>query len=286
MLNKIITLNDQLPEELPKNLPEEPTTKSGKKITSSNPQEVINEQYLEELRFFLRMPLSATPVLDHFRKIYEARLDLVFGDFDDMERFVYIPATRENAVLLVAHADTKDETDYPTELDEDDDMICNADISKILGADDRAGCAIISILETTPITTGHGILITDGEEHRQRGARALMEKCPRLSAELQSRYQFMVEFDRRESRNFKCYSVGTDEFINYLERETGYRNDGKSSRTDICELAKSICGVNIAVGFHCEHYPGEYLVKSEWLEALSMAISWLGEKGLPCYRHS
>ena len=235
------------------------------------------DQFLETLRFFLRMPLNATPVLEHFATLPNAQ----FHDFGGQARFVYIPATRDNAVLLVAHADTVDETDYPTELLEEDDIIRNADSEQILGADDRAGCAMVSILGSM---LGHGILITDGEENGQIGAQALMEQCSTVADELQSRYQFMVEFDRRMNRNFKCYNVGTDEFRDYIKTKTNYRDDGRSAYTDICTLARNICGVNLATGFYNEHGSDEYLSKSDWLETLRLAIDWLGEKDLPRFQ--
>ena len=235
----------------------------------------MQQQFLETLRFFLSMPLHATPVIEHFAAMPNAQ----FHDFGGhQERFVYIPATRNNSVLLVAHADTVEETDYPTELLEDNDTIRNADPEQILGADDRAGCAMVSILGSM---LGHGIFITDGEENGRIGARAVMERCPDLADEMQSRYQFMVEFDRRMSRNFKCYDVGTDEFRKYISAKTNYRDDGRSSYTDICTLAKDICGVNLATGFYNEHSTSEYLNKSDWLETLHLAIDWLGEDDLP-----
>jgi hypothetical protein len=150
---------------------------------------------------------------------------------------------------------------------EDENTIRNADLDQILGADDRAGCAMVSILGPM---LGHGILITDGEEHGQKGAKALMKRCRALAEELQSRYQFMVEFDRRMNRNFKCYDVGTDEFREYIAAKTNYRNDGRSSYTDICTLAKDLCGVNLVTGFYNEHTSGEYLIKSDWLETLTL----------------
>ena len=235
------------------------------------------DQFLETLRFFLSMPLNATPVLEHFAAMPNAQ----FHDFGGQKRFVYIPATRDNAVLLVAHADTVDETNFPTELLEIDDTIRNADTDQILGADDRAGCAIAAILGPM---LGHGILIADGEEHGQIGAMALMERCKTLADELQSRYQFMVEFDRRMNRNFKCYNVGTDEFRDYVKAKTNYRDDGRSAFTDICTLARDICGVNLATGFYNEHGCDEYLDKSDWLETLNLAIHWLSENDLPKFR--
>lgn len=240
----------------------------------------MTENYLNTLRFFLSMPLNATPVLEHFAAMPNAQPHNLDAPARQ-ERFVYIPATRQKPVLLVAHADTYTETGCLPELLEKGDTISNADPDEILGADDRAGCAIVAQLGEMQ---GHGILITDGEEEGQIGAKALMNRCPDIADELQKRYQFMVEFDRRESRNFKCYDVGTDEFRDYVSRKTGFKDAGRRSYTDICVLARaphSICGVNLATGYYGEHYPGEYLMKSDWLETLKLATAWLGEDNLP-----
>lgn len=230
--------------------------------------------FLEVLRSFLSMPQVADPALEAFAQIPGARV----CDFGGMERFVYVPPRRANAVLLVAHADTVSDADCPTALYEDADIIRNADAGSILGADDRAGCAMAFILGAMQ---GHGVLVTDGEEEGQIGAEAVGWWCGELFEELQVNYQFMVEFDRRESRNFKCYDVGTGEFREYVSTTTGYRDDGRSAATDICVLARDICGVNLASGFYGEHCPGEYLKKSDWLETLGTAIKWLGAGELP-----
>lgn len=248
-----------------------------------------HEQFLDVLRFFLRMPLNATPVLEHFAGMPNAR----FYDFGGSERFVYVPATRENAVLLVAHADICEggETEIPTELSEDGDIIRNADPEGILGADDRAGCAIVSIL-AEKLLLGHGVLITDGEEKVGDGATALLSRCGAVAAELRARYQFMIEFDQYKGRWYTCYDAGADEFREYVSKKIGeyskaeFRHGGFESFTDICVLATDICGVNLSVGFYDEHTYDEYMNKSDWLDTLDVAVKWLSESDFPKFHAS
>lgn len=54
----------------------------------------------------------------------------------------------------------------------------------ILGADDRAGCAIIWLLRNL----GHGILITDDEEQGSLSVEEMARTNPELLEELNSRY--------------------------------------------------------------------------------------------------
>jgi len=203
---------------------------------------------------------------------------------------VYIPATRGDAVLLVAHADVCGgfESDSPAGVLEDGDIIRNANPKWILGADDRAGCAMVSILGPM---LGHGMLITDGEESHFLGAKALLKRCGALADELQSRYQFLVELDCPKGRSFEFLGCGTDEFMDYVSRKIkeygkDYNENPRSGFTDIGMLAKEVCGVNLGVGYYDAHRAGEYLKKSEWLETLDVAMKWLGESDLPRFTFS
>ena len=83
------------------------------------------------LRDFLSLPHRAEAVLDRFADLPHAGKE----KYREKEGFVYIPGTRENAVLLVAHADTVGEEDLAVELAEDDRIIRNRD--SIPGTDDR-----------------------------------------------------------------------------------------------------------------------------------------------------
>lgn len=260
----------------------------------------FDEHATDTLCEFLQLPHTSDSVLDRFQHNHGARL---FAPTDDpKERFVYIPATRNNAVLLVAHADVFDMSgknardmrckpcDEPNTLRMEKGVICNADPERLLGADDRAGCAICEILHKE---LGHGVLILDGEEDSLLGASALTELCPELSAEIQEKYSFMVEFDRSGDREYKCYNVGSDRFRRYVEEKTGFSEPDRKRRSDISVLATRICGVNLSIGYYDEHYlssevryckrqtPGERLVLREWLHSLHTAMNWLRATDIP-----
>ena len=230
-----------------------------------------NNNYLDILRDFLELPHSASAVHDMFSGLAGAVRSMnAYGT-----GYVYIPSSRPSAVLMVAHADVVGDENHMPELREDDETIRNP--GHVLGADDRAGCAIIWALRHL----GHGILITDSEEIGCLGAEDIMERHSGLREELQNRYQFMVEFDRMGRDEYKCYNVGTKAFRNYIETTTGFHEPDRRSRTDIAVLARDICGVNLACGYMMPHTSDEYIVKDDWLNTLRIAEKWFAAKDLP-----
>jgi len=227
---------------------------------------------------FMDMPLgSADQVMDHFGAL-EGAVRRGRGG----EAFVYVPGQRRDRVVLVAHADTVWDGDMRDRAaghsyQEKDGVISSTTFGVGLGADDRAGCAILWILRDL----GHSLLVTSGEETGTQGARWLMSINSDISSELNGGHQFMVEFDRRNARDFKCYGVGTDEFRQYLREVTGYSEPDRSSSTDITVLCRSICGVNLSVGYRDEHSAYETLVLKDWHHTLDMARNWLSTNDLP-----
>ena len=123
------------------------------------------ENPIEVLKTFLSIPLwHSEGVFEIFKKlephIYKE------NPTSSLERFLYIEGTRPDKVVLVAHADTFFDERYgwpqvAHTLDERDGAIYSINEGNIgLGADDRAGCAILWLLRNS----GHSLLITDGEE--------------------------------------------------------------------------------------------------------------------------
>ena len=223
------------------------------------------------LRDFLSLPHRAEAVLDRFAVLPDAAA----GKNGRKEGFVYIPGTRENAVLLIAHADTVGEEDLGVELAEDEHIIRNR--RGILGADDRAGCAMLFLLRNT----GHGLLITDGEEYGSVGSRFLKEAFPNRFDEINRSYQFMIQIDRCGCGDFKCYRAGTPEFRRYIREKTHFAEPDRLRSTDIVHLCRDICGVNLSCGYYREHTAAEYLVKAEWRNTLELLRNWLSEDDIP-----
>ncbi|MCL2740932.1 MAG: hypothetical protein FWE70_02330, partial [Oscillospiraceae bacterium] len=197
---------------------------------------------LDVLRGFLNCPLTGTAeVFERFRTVKGA----LFREAEagGKQRYLYVEGSRENKVVLVAHADTYADDWYKgchrevndgrviVEDGESFKAVDGSGAPQLLGADDRAGVAMLWLLRDC----GHSLLITDGEECGQIGSEWLTEDKDMIDS-LNGRHQFMVQLDRRNAKDAKCYCVGTDEFMGYIYNMTGYTEPDKGSSTDICTL--------------------------------------------------
>lgn len=219
----------------------------------------------EALLHFLSYPLG-TPmgVMAEFAALPRALSDLREAG----ERFVYVRGTREDRVLLVAHADTVWDGDGEAAQSVylEDGVVRGRCEACGIGADDRAGCAILWLLRES----GHSLLVLDGEEYGSLAARHLRDAHPDLFDELNA-HAYAVEVDRREDKNYKTYHLPVSrEFYRMIEAKTGYRSAGNRSSTDITVLCRDICGVNLSIGYYDEHTEEERLVLSEWYRTLSL----------------
>ena len=215
-------------------------------------------------------------------QVFEAFCNITgsFHDGKGNRQFVYIPGTRKDRVLLVAHADTV----------WDDDMAenkigfthgiyfsenrGNGMSRRGIGADDRAGCCILWELQKL----GHSLLVVSGEE-RGGITSSWMMRSPFWEEEA-SKHNFAVQFDRRGFNDIVFYSVGTRKFKDYVASKTGYIEQ-RGSFTDICNLCEDICGVNMSVGYYSEHTPNERLCLNQWINTLITAKAWLSQTDLP-----
>ena len=239
------------------------------------------------MQFLAFRPDDSVPVLQKF-----AGLDGAISHFDGEKKgFVYVPGTREDRVVLAAHTDTVwdklywgfflPEIDEKELLEKEHRPVLSDGIVRQggwngwgLGADDRAGCAMLWLLRNS----GHSLLLTDGEEHGQIGANHLMRSYPEIADELNS-HNYMIQLDRRNDCDYKTYDLSVSrEFIDYVESQTGYMDAGRRSRTDIVALCKRICGVNFSIGYYTEHYADDYLDVDHWLNTYRIVKSMLEKK--------
>lgn len=227
---------------------------------------------------FLSFPLDSTDeIFEKFKSLPGAK---VAGA--GKNKFCFVPGHRDNKVVLVAHADTVWNKGYARKVKAGTAGFFKVEGGRIvsthptagLGADDRAGLAILWLLKSL----GHSLLILDGEEIGCHGAKSAFAA---IGEELNKEHQFAVEFDRMGAHDFKCYYVGSDAFRSYVAEQTGYTEPNRSSFSDICWISDPMCGVNLSVGYYHEHTQGEYLVISEWLNTLHVAKKWLSAQDLP-----
>lgn len=232
---------------------------------------------IDVLLEFLKMPLGSSSQV--FNKFLEIPNAILRGS--GLEQFLYIRGTRQNKVLFVAHADTYWDKHYgSSQIDLCDLSLCDGIIRNKnggLGADDRAGCAIIWLLKDL----GHSILITNGEEGGRLGSSWLMKENKDIADEINTRHQFVIQFDRKNGCDFKCYSVGTEAFREYIRSVTGYKEPDYTSYTDIVTLCRDIAGVNLSIGYRSEHSSNECVVINEWQGTLDICRNWLDAELLP-----
>lgn len=223
-----------------------------------------NKQLLT--RFF---QLTTTEVLHVFSNLPHAL---------DCGEFVFVPGTLASRILFVAHADTVFEKP-PTVVEWRGHLVhaprrysftpqtqkgWRPPTTLGLGADDRAGCAILWRLRHT----GHSLLITDGEESGGIGAQLALEMLPKELAD----HQFAVQIDRRYDSEMVFYDCATPEFEAYMQKHTGFRIE-HGTFSDISFLCPGLgfCGVNLATGYWNEHTSDEMLSLDAWKRTLRTA---------------
>lgn len=229
----------------------------------------------EALEWFLNAPISSPErVFAAFRSLPNARE----AHADGKRGYLYVPGTRQDRCLLAAHADTYYDEAYMGAVLENravfrDGAYRGVNGNASIGADDRSGCAMLWLLRSS----GHSLLITDGEERGQIGARYLRDSDPELFRELNG-HSFILQLDRRGGSDYKLYDVPvTDEFRDYIEAETGFTRAFGSGRTDIIVLCESVCGANLSVGYVHEHHSEELLRLEEWKNTLSIVRRMLAK---------
>lgn len=232
--------------------------------------------------------LTRDQVLDKFMSLKDA-----YTDGKGNKRFVWIPGTRTDRALIVAHADTVWGS-LPIEMGFYNGILYsknrlleykyknkwNHECTKFgvgLGADDRAGCAMAWELRNS----GHSILITTGEEIGCVAAKRMMTN--EWWRKTLNDHTFAIELDRRGHKDIVFYDIGTNAFANFMKKETGY-TPAQGFGTDIKEICRDICGVNISVGYYEEHTAEEKLVVDQWMNTLHTVKTLLGKKDLPQFK--
>lgn len=191
------------------------------------------------------------------------------------KQYVYIPGTRDDRALLVAHADTVwgDKTDI--EVLYSDGMYYSKYKNVGIGADDRAGVGLVYLLRNL----GHSILIPNGEEKGCVGSEFIRED-KELIKEIND-HQFVIECDRRHNSDLVFYRVGSPKFKEWCEENFKGYEKAWGSRTDICVLCRTVAGVNISIGYYKEHTGEEHLVEKEWHRTHSRLREVLSKTNLP-----
>lgn len=229
--------------------------------------------YRQIVEQFINMPLSNGDEL--FRMFSALPGAVAKQGKKPLERYVYVPGTRKNCVLLVAHADTVWDRSYgkaaETTVVFQDGIFSGTNPECGIGADDRAGCAMLWALRDS----GHSLLLVDGEEHGKHGARFLRRNSVSLYRQI-NHHRFMIELDWQGSGTCLYNQVdNTPAFKQYIANELGFSEADSTGGCDLQILCDAVCGVNVGVGYHRVHRPGETLVLSEWEQTLERLRAFL-----------
>ena len=245
----------------------------------------MSTQHIDTLSRFLNTPLdSGDAIFEIFSQIPGA---IVGKGEKPLQRYVYIPGTRKDRVVLVAHMETVWDKAYNYPFSEPRCAIFEDGVFKSdhpgcgIGADDRAGCAILWELRNC----GHSLLITDGEEHGKYGANFLKRRNKKLFREL-NRHRYMIEFDWKGTDCCLFNQVdNTKKFKTYIADVLGFHDSKSGGGTDLGVLCSRICGVNLGIGYDKWHSPMEQLVLADWENTLQKVREFL-EKKQPKFRTS
>ena len=236
----------------------------------------MNDTYLTTISEFLNTPLESG---DAIFERFAALPDAVVGKGDEpLQRYVYLPGTRKDRIVLVAHIDTIWDRAYKLPFAGAHSVLFEDGVFRSgtegcgIGADDRAGCAMLWEMRES----GHSILIVDGEEKGKHGAVYLRTSNPKLFREL-NRHAYMIELDWKGTECCLFNQVdNTKKFKKYIEKDFGFTDSKANGGTDLQVLCRHVCGVNIGVGYHGWHTVKETIAVSEWentLEKLSEFLS-------------
>lgn len=236
------------------------------------------------LHDFLKQPLNNSDgIFEIFATIPNAK---IYKGKRPGERFLFIKGERPDAATLVAHSDTVFDIDGEHLLIENGDFIQSGSDHYGIGADDRAGCAMIWLLKVL----GHHILICDYEESTHpdafgscTGSKFLTNEHKEI-AKIINDSSFIFEFDRRlaygiRKEHYTCYNLPVSrEFRDFIETNTGFIDDDNSGFTDILVLCKDVCGANICVGYANAHTPAEKISISAFINTFEIMLKLLSQK--------
>jgi hypothetical protein len=221
--------------------------------------------YRDLLETFLKLPLGGT---DEIFALFSSLPGAIFKEGKHpMERFVYIPGTRKDRVLLTAHADTVWDERYGVAPLEPIEPKCaisfyfSASYKHGIGADDRVGCAMLWGLRNC----GHSILLTDGEEKGKIGARYLRKHHKKLYREINRTHRMILALDAPGS---SCYLLNqvdyTSQFRDYIEDQLAITHGLMGGGSDLEILCGRICGANLGVGYINPHRNVEMFIIQGW----------------------
>lgn len=198
------------------------------------------------------------------------------------KKVIYTPecvvAFGEIPIALVAHVDTVVPF-APSELFYDRFKRTCLALGQGAGFDDRAGIyAIWKIVEACG-KCRPTIILTTGEEDYGVGAHKLASKVDI------GNIKYLIELDRAGVQDCVFYYCENEDFKKYVE-SFGFKEE-KGSYTDISFLMHKwkICGVNLSVGYFCEHTDWENLNVDALHLTINKVLRMLREENIPDFEY-
>jgi hypothetical protein len=217
---------------------------------------------LKTLREFLRFQLSSGEgILDRFEQTGQAvRIRKRLSAFDPSpdRQFIYIEGRRKNKALLIAHSDTW--------WDESNGL--GMGIEEGIGADGRAGCAILWLLKDS----GHSLLVLNGSASGDLTAsRFLRDENKYLFEKINRDHNFALDFSLPGKANIRTFGQGKNDLGKFISDRTDFTVSGTEEKSDLCVICKDICGANISTGYYNERTGNEKIDDQAWLDTLNAA---------------
>lgn len=195
--------------------------------------------------------------------------DAIELDYKPNQPIVFVPGTRKDRVLLVAHYDTVYADKEKRSIMENGTVLQSAIPGLGIGADNRAGCCMLWMMRML----GHSLIIVPDEEVGCLGSGHMATH----HAKYLDDHAYCMQFDRRGYDDLVYYDTETEDFNDYMERNFyGYQR-ASGSFTDIVELvpAAGVCGVNVSVGFYEEHTSSETLEVCDFIRTAYNTLNLL-----------
>lgn len=157
-------------------------------------------------------------------------------------------------IMLVAHMDTVHKESPKTIIDKDGKISSPEGI----GGDDRCGIYMI-----TEILKKHDCHVVFTEDEEVGGIGAMKFTKSDICKELKGNINYIIELDRKGSKDAVFYECGNNEFISFVTEK--YFVEDWGTYSDICDIAPALdcSAVNISCGYYKAHTKDEYVVISE-----------------------
>lgn len=171
-------------------------------------------------------------------------------------------------VLLTAHMDTvhmKSIEDFYEYYDETKNQHILSSPQGI-GGDDRCGIYIIlQIIKTHKCS----VLFCEDEEKRGIGSGKFCKNTD-LVKEI-SKLKYLIELDRMNNKDAVFYKCENEDFIDFIEKNTGYKTSW-GTFSDISNLSpkSGVASVNLSCGYYNAHTTSEYVVVEEMMNTIEV----------------